>query len=981
MSPMDRMEHTKPENSPLAVSWSVKCGGAGVAQRCQKPAPPAASTTSRPDAAQSAYASALEHNPLHPSSSSSHTQASVYLRALYPAALLLMRTAATSEPPGSWTSTAAERKMVTRKPVDMLPPPLEQAANNPPYPSSPTIYSSAVAYPPTLQGPSVFQAPSHIEETQRPRSDSVSTSGTWDTNGDEDQQQVNLPAPLRVGHPGLSAETNGGGLPTSLRAGPPEGSRRTSQESNRVDGAAESLVWGQSVGKQGTGGSLNGPLQSHNPYRRTSNAGQNGFGGESSAAVWDERVSSSSQNAPPPPSVELPSEYTPIEQTSGLSLDGGAVPLLDQRAETSFEGRSPGLEQPPLIPALSGSFGGHIDDNSTNPWETTITSEDKWGSNPPIVPAVSKPLLVGKAEEGYAPALPPRGSFEDIEHPPPKPPRPTSIDVSHVGRRASQPEVETPQTKARRQRSEHYPIKHINWYDEPSRHHPRRSPILIQNANGPCPLLALVNALVLSTPAGVETALIETLRTREQVSLGLLLDAVFDELMSGRRGDAAHELPDVGDLAARTFEDAQNIQFLEEELEQKLRNHGLSSGEQQLFEDVTSIKQFLASWPTQLTDYGLSVLSKFLKPGHIAILFRNDHFSTLYKDPRTDALMTLVTDAGYASHDEIVWESLVDVNGTGSELFSGDFRPVGNSTNESAAGSRGGSHPHGQQSHSAFEEDVGWQTVRARNTRSRQDAAANVDVTDAGVTQAQETGVIAENAIVPPASATTDVAPSAVTRTTTEQEDHDLALAMQLQEEEEDRHRLEQRDRRRNEELSRQFLERETRNQGPAVGQTQAIRCTPVPGQQEVRPLIPPRRNNMDSRRSGPNNASQVSNAPPPTYEQAASDQIYHPPIGPPTASPAALNRQQSAYAQQARGQAPLDGVARPGFPIHGRRGSSRRQPSLVDMALSGHGAGPARRRQSSGQMPGGYGDRIGGTYAGPNMAQDRRDDEKCVVM
>ncbi|KAK5150240.1 hypothetical protein LTR04_006850 [Oleoguttula sp. CCFEE 6159] len=922
---------------------------------------------------------------------------------------------------------------------------------------------SAAAYTPTLQGPSAFQAPSHVEETQRPRSDSVSTSGTWDTNGNEDEPQVNLPAPLRVGHPDLSVETNGGGLPTSLRVGPPDGSRRTSQESNRVDGAAESHAWGQPVSKQSTGGSLNGPLQSHNPYRRTSNAGQNGFGGESSAAVWDERVSSSLQSAPPQLPVELPSEYTPIEQTSGLSLNGGAAPSLVQRAETSFESRSPRLEQSPLIPALSGSFGDHIDDNSTNPWETTITSEDKWGSNPPTTPAVSEPLLIDKAEEEYAPALPPRRSFEDVEHPPPKPPRPATIDVSHVGRRASRPEVEIPQT---RQRSEHYPIKHINWYDESSRRNPRRSPILIQNANGPCPLLALVNALVLSTPADVETALIETLRTREQVSLGLLLDAVFDELMSGRRGDAAHELPDVGDLyaflvtlhtgmnvnprfvasdspspnsvdanetlipttrpasiahaqpgkfeetremrlygtfniplihgwlpppdtpaysacdrAAKTFEDAQNIQFLEEELEQKLRNRGLSSGEQQLFEDVTSIKQFLASWPTQLTDYGLNVVSKFLKPGRIAILFRNDHFSTLYKDPRTEALMTLVTDAGYASHDEIVWESLIDVNGTGSELFSGDFRPVGNSTNEGATGLQAGSHPHGQQSHGAIEEDAGWQTVRARNTRSRQDAAANVNITDAGVLQAQETGVIAENAAVPPASATTDVAPGAVTRSTTEQEDHDLALAMQLQEEEEDRHRLEQQDRRRNEELSRQFLERETRNQGPAVGQTQAIRRTPVSGQQEVRPLIPLRRNNMDGRRGGPTNASHESNAPPPTYEQAASDQIYHPPIGPPTASPAALSRQQSAYAQQAQSQAPLDGVASPGFPVHGRRGSSRRQPSLADMAFPGHGAGPARRRQSSGQMPGGYGDRIGGTYAGPNMAQDRRDDEKCVVM
>ncbi|KAK5242964.1 hypothetical protein LTR16_008175, partial [Cryomyces antarcticus] len=265
----------------------------------------------------------------------------------------------------------------------------------------------------------------------RPRSDSVSTSGTWDTNGNEDESQVNLPAPLRVGHPDLSVETNGGGLPTSLRVGPPDGSRRTSQESNRVDGAAESHAWGQPVSKQSTGGSLNGPLQSHNPYRRTSNAGQNGFGGESSAAVWDERVSSSLQSAPPQLPVELPSEYTPIEQTSGLSLNGGAAPSLVQRAETSFESRSPRLERSPLIPALSGSFGDHIDDNSTNPWETTITSEDKWGSNPPTTPAVSEPLLIDKAEEEYAPALPPRRSFEDVEHPPPKPPRPAAIDVSH----------------------------------------------------------------------------------------------------------------------------------------------------------------------------------------------------------------------------------------------------------------------------------------------------------------------------------------------------------------------------------------------------------------------------------------------------------------------------------------------------------------------------------------------------------------------
>ncbi|KAF2811209.1 uncharacterized protein BDZ99DRAFT_364921, partial [Mytilinidion resinicola] len=300
---------------------------------------------------------------------------------------------------------------------------------------------------------------------------------------------------------------------------------------------------------------------------------------------------------------------------------------------------------------------------------------------------------------------------------------------------------ETPESRAKRQRTEHYQIKHIRWFDGRGI---RNSPILTQNLNGPCPLLALVNALVLSTPGSADTALIETLRSREQVSLGLLLDAVFDELMSGRRGGAAQELPDVSELytflvtlhtgmnvnpsfvkppassaihpalriqpggfddtremrlyrtfniplihgwlppsesrayaafdrIAKTHDDSQLVQFQEEELDAKLRSVGLNQEEQRMFEDVHAIKEFLSRWPTQLTDFGLQTMINSLKPGEIAILFRNDHFSTLYKEPRSGKLLTLVTDAGYSSHDEIIWESLVDINGQNSELFSGDF--------------------------------------------------------------------------------------------------------------------------------------------------------------------------------------------------------------------------------------------------------------------------------------------------------------------
>ncbi|KAK8213388.1 hypothetical protein M8818_002687 [Zalaria obscura] len=498
---------------------------------------------------------------------------------------------------------------------------------------------------------------------------------------------------------------------------------------------------------------------------------------------------------------------------------------------------------------------------SGNPWQTDLdreTGKNETTTVPPVAPQVQsfkpQPSLL---DEDPVPQLPPRPSGE---YAPPQPPRPAPIDVSQVDRRASEPE--TPMTKARRQRNEHYQIKHVNWADmSRGSHEMRRSPILTQNANGPCPLLALVNALVLSTPQGMNTALFETLKSREQVSLGLLLDAVFEELVR-RNESTGKDLPDIGDLysflitlhtgmnvnprlvasssqpsgslntdavgsgakpgafeetremrlystfdvplihgwippvgsaayaaserSAQTFEDAQNIQFHEEELEDKLRAQGLSAPEQQTLEDIASIKSFLNSYPTQLTDYGLDVMKRSLKPGQIAILFRNDHFATLYKESRSGTLMTLVTDAGYSTHDEIVWESLVDVNGAASELFSGDFRPVGNTNSGGLSGQTSGSTGNvtDQPDYSQFE--GGWQTVQPRNNRGNRNARNN----NSGGSTSFHTPADAVN--IPVESAEGQFSPPPeLGRTTSEQEDHDLALALQLQEEEEERERRE----------------------------------------------------------------------------------------------------------------------------------------------------------------------------------------------
>lgn len=94
--------------------------------------------------------------------------------------------------------------------------------------------------------------------------------------------------------------------------------------------------------------------------------------------------------------------------------------------------------------------------------------------------------------------------------------------------------------------------------------------------------------------------------------------------------------------------------------------------------DIQAIQHFVdIENATQLSPFGLTQLSTRLAPGSISILFRNDHFSTLYKHPESQQLFTLVTDAGYANHAEVVWESLVDVTGFNAEFLAGDFRAVG----------------------------------------------------------------------------------------------------------------------------------------------------------------------------------------------------------------------------------------------------------------------------------------------------------------
>ncbi|KAL4978952.1 hypothetical protein BDW66DRAFT_6239 [Aspergillus desertorum] len=303
--------------------------------------------------------------------------------------------------------------------------------------------------------------------------------------------------------------------------------------------------------------------------------------------------------------------------------------------------------------------------------------------------------------------------------------------------RSTTPDIAAQQEK----RAETYSIRHISWKDSTGTF--RDSPILIQNQNGPCPLLALVNTLVLCAAGqNPQPPIVRALRSREQISLGLLIEALFDELTTRLGPD--DELPDIEALSrfltmlhtgmnvnprltlepnsvAGTFletedikfystfgiplvhgwlaspstdacaalgrmgqyhEDIQLLPFRKQELEDRvLQGTTLSTEEERVMADIQAIQQFTDfENATQLSAFGLEQLSRTLQPGSFSILFRNDHFSTLYKHPQLQRLFTLVTDAGYSNHAEVVWESLVDVNGSNAGFFAGDFRLVSHST-------------------------------------------------------------------------------------------------------------------------------------------------------------------------------------------------------------------------------------------------------------------------------------------------------------
>ncbi|KAJ1823983.1 hypothetical protein LPJ60_001126 [Coemansia sp. RSA 2675] len=287
-----------------------------------------------------------------------------------------------------------------------------------------------------------------------------------------------------------------------------------------------------------------------------------------------------------------------------------------------------------------------------------------------------------------------------------------------------------------------YRLKDIQWRD--TRTGTRRNvKIVTQNENGPCPLIALTNVLTLSTNFTIPSKRTTTdeellgllanhllLRTEPPsapaeegsvpaehdvnavlsllptLSKGLDVDLQFShiydfavtpafmlfrafgvDLVHGWVVDPeSHVAGILMEECRNSYDAAVEFIFAADELSGGQVVGGsvgreLSEAQNRTVARAIELNEWMNSNATQLTDCGLHSLGTMLPEGHLCVLFRNNHFSTLYRRG-TGELYLLCTDDVVAGDERIVWETLSDVRQNGARFLDSMFRPIGRETTE-----------------------------------------------------------------------------------------------------------------------------------------------------------------------------------------------------------------------------------------------------------------------------------------------------------
>ncbi|KAJ3593054.1 hypothetical protein NHX12_005392 [Muraenolepis orangiensis] len=245
-----------------------------------------------------------------------------------------------------------------------------------------------------------------------------------------------------------------------------------------------------------------------------------------------------------------------------------------------------------------------------------------------------------------------------------------------------------------------YHIKWIKWKED-------NTPIITQNENGPCPLLAIMNVLLLTWKVKMPPMM--EIITAEQLMEYLgdyILDSKPKDISEAQRLNYEQNMSDamavlhklqtgldvnVKFTGVRVFEytpecivfdlldiplyhgwlvDPQMHDIVKavgncsyNQLVEKIISCKQSENSEQAGEGIVA-EQFLSSTATQLTYHGLCELTSAVQEGELCVFFRNNHFSTMIKFK--GQLYHLVTDQGFLTEEKVVWESLHNVDGDGN---------------------------------------------------------------------------------------------------------------------------------------------------------------------------------------------------------------------------------------------------------------------------------------------------------------------------
>mmetsp|Transcript_43840 Transcript_43840/g.105776 ORF Transcript_43840/g.105776 Transcript_43840/m.105776 type:complete len:470 (+) Transcript_43840:96-1505(+) len=260
-----------------------------------------------------------------------------------------------------------------------------------------------------------------------------------------------------------------------------------------------------------------------------------------------------------------------------------------------------------------------------------------------------------------------------------------------------------------------YRLKEIKFKERPCH-------ILLQNENGPCPLLAAANVLLLKDSITLPSNCIGA----GVITIDELLNVLAEKILTNKTG-SDHHIQEVMDLfptlqfgmdvnpkftdgptgveytpgldafdllhmemvhgwlldpqspefclvEGRTYNQLINAVIEGNDAGSTLEQNPNAPNHEELStkaNEGTIIHHFLESSGHQLTQYGLTVLHEYLKDDQMAVFFRNNHFNSLIK--HQGHLYLLITDIGYASVGNIVWEKLDVIDGD-TEYVNQEFQ-------------------------------------------------------------------------------------------------------------------------------------------------------------------------------------------------------------------------------------------------------------------------------------------------------------------